>query len=108
MNVMYKCRDCGAVFKEPHVRRYESSEYGATVDILCPDCSGEYLVEVHTCNVCGEHTEEELWCSTCRIKARAALNEFAMKFSPEMLELLDAILEGDSLMSMREVDHVCS
>ena len=105
---MYRCIDCSAVFEEPHIRRYESSEYGTAIDILCPDCGSEYLVEVHACNVCGEHTEDEWWCSACRIKARAALNEFAMRFSPEMLELMDGILEGDSLVSMREVDHGCS
>ena len=102
---MYKCRDCGAIFEEPHIRRYESSEYGATVDILCTECGGEDLVVVHACNVCGKHTEDELWCSACRTKARAVLNEFAMQFDAKTLELFDAILEGDSLMSMREVGN---
>lgn len=101
----YQCRECRAVFSEPWRRVYESSVYGSVEESGCPVCGDEDYTKVIRCPACGELFEAGLRapgdsCGMCRGKARAALAEFAVRFSSEMLEVMDEILTVEHLQEL--------
>lgn len=100
---MYRCLDCKSIFDEPLKTEWHSNEYGTTYDYHCPECGSECFDEVYECPSCGEYRPVIFGCSDCKTRARALLNEFALRHGDAMLEIMDTILEGESLFDMREV-----
>lgn len=100
---MFRCLDCKSLFEEPSVKAYHSGEYGTTHDYYCPECGGECFEEVFECPSCHEYRSVLSGCRECATRARALLNEFALQHGDAMLEIMDTILEGESLFDMREV-----
>lgn len=78
---MYKCADCGRVFEEDDLYRWEerhgldSPPYEQWAG--CPSCHSTSYEEAHLCNGCGEYFAEGDdygggWCHEC---ARASYND---------------------------------
>lgn len=100
---MYKCRDCKVYFDAPILKTYTSGEYGDTTDCYCPWCGSENFEEVEECEGCGGWKKmNENVCISCSSYARQKLAAFARNFSQAILEEMDSILEGGSLMELLE------
>lgn len=100
---MFRCLDCKSIFDSPAKVEWKSEEYGTTYDYHCPECGGESFEEVFECPSCHEYRPVFSGCRECATRARALLNEFALQHGDAMLEIMDTILEGESLFDMREV-----
>lgn len=68
--MMWKCKDCGAVFEEPlqerWTDRFEGQTYGG-IDEYCPECKSQEFEEAIPCLECNEFVgESELHNGICK------------------------------------------
>lgn len=93
---MYACDACGAVFREPHIERDYSPDYGDCSECFCPEC-GESIrpEEVDECPEChGWKRMQDTMCRKCRL---ATVSEFKLAnrgFSRIQLDYITDLAEG--------------
>lgn len=100
---MYLCQYCGEVFDEPAVEEEKDVGYHG---LSCPKC-GEALwplseLEARPCPLCsGWRWKNEAACGTCRENTRRHFR-WLMKagFGRTEMEVIDQLLEGNSLMDV--------
>lgn len=84
---MYKCKDCGAVFEQPHEWYDDPSPSGiglpsgCYIYVECPECGSGDFEEAEECPRCGAYTfKENLLCDDCREEFGIALRELKGRF----------------------------
>ena len=100
---MYLCQYCGEVFDEPTVEEEQDVGYHG---LSCPKC-GEALgplseLEARPCPLCsGWRWKNDVACGTCRENTRRRFR-WLMKagFGRTEMEVIDKLLEGNSLMDV--------
>lgn len=85
---MYKCVDCGAVFRHPEIRtvyehhtEIDPPNIETVHEAICPECGGDYILDGYACERCGDGFTEYDFCDEC-------------------LDELDAYLENDVQQAM--------
>lgn len=103
--MMYICPDCGAAVHEDDLVFHQefSTEYGDSSWYSCPECGEDfpdlYEYEADECPVCqtGWKYKRKPVCKACAIAVESKLRELLQDFAAEELEILDIMLEGNSL-----------
>ncbi len=94
---MYKCEDCGELFMEPENLEETHEHFGTPCHEeieCCPHCQSTEYFELFKCPECGEETEEEGLCKTCRISTIKKFRRFFEALSEAQQEFLEEKADG--------------
>ena len=100
---MYKCYDCGNLFKKGEERtEYRGECHGSPAyetTMGCPLCNGDYD-EINPCENCGTYEKdfEEIFCEKCKEEIKKRFHDLVYsEFSVEEIEVINNFYDGESI-----------